>query len=278
MGAGRHAGGRDACILGRLAKSAFATRAQDIPLLHEKLDALLGDERRAASNSHAYRETRAMFNHFPKRELLYSDVTSLKAIIDRMVYMAGDDEIAVTTRKGRGYSAALIAFTDTRYSRKAEEELKDGAGQEFGPISFNTWADCGTTACWSTTSTQSTLERPLDESRGARPHADDDHDLGGPGRPSPSSRPSVRIEGRRLFKKYVRTESRSGLYRESTKPEEVPADLVRLEQLEGRLELSMIPLTRRDGHAQALLAARRSSLTETLRTLQNLKPRRDARN
>ena len=25
------------------------------------------------SNSHAYRETRALFNHFPRRELLYTD-------------------------------------------------------------------------------------------------------------------------------------------------------------------------------------------------------------
>ena len=33
------------------------------------------------------------------------------------------------------------------------------------------------------------------------------------------------LEGRRLFKRYVRTETRSGLYRESTRPEEVPEDL-----------------------------------------------------
>jgi glutamate dehydrogenase len=255
-------------MLGRLAKSAFATRAQDIPLLRPKLEQLLATSG-ALVNSHAYRETRAVFNHFPKRELLYSDVASLKAIIDRMVYMAGDEEIAVTTRQGRGYSAALVAFSDTRYSRKGEEDLKTELAGVFGPISFSTWADCGTTGVLVYYFDAATLERPLDAevvremTQSTITTWEDQAAIAieqafGP------------IEGRRLFKKYVRTESRSGIYRESTKPSEVPADLVRLEHLEGRLELSIIPATAETATLK-LYSPTPLSLTETLRTLQNLK-------
>jgi glutamate dehydrogenase len=255
-------------LLGRLSKSAFATRSQDVPLLKSKLDELLARSG-VLVNSHAYRETRAIFNHFPKRELLYSDVSSLKAIVDRMVYMGGDDEIAVTTREGRGYSAALVAFSDTRYSRKGDEELKAELAGVFGPISFNTWADCGTTGVLVYYFDASTLERPLDVetirelTRTTITTWEDQAAMAieqafGP------------IEGRRLFKKYIRTESRSGIYRESTKPGEVPADLVRLEQLEGRLELSIIPLTAESATLK-LYSPTPLSLTDTLRTLQNLK-------
>ena len=255
-------------LLGRLSKSAFATRAQDVPLLHVKLDDLLARSG-ALVNSHAYRETRAVFNHFPKRELLYADVASLKTIIDHMVYMAGDDEIAVTTRKGRGYSAALVAFSDTRYSRKGEEELKVGLARQFGPISFSTWADCGTTGVVIYYFDASTLERPLDEAtiremtRETITTWEDQVAIA-------IEQAFGAIEGRRLFKKYVRTESRSGIYRESTQPSEVPADLIRLEQLEGRLELSIIPVNAETAILK-LYAPTPLSLTETLRTLQNLK-------
>ena len=220
-------------------------------------------------NSHAYRETRAVFNHFPKRELLYSDVASLKSVVDQMVYMASDDEVAVTTRQGRGYVAARIAFSDAGYSRKGEEELKAALAAAFGPISFHTWADCGTTGVLMFYFDQSTLERPVDEetvretTRRTITTWEDQAALAieqafGP------------MEGRRLFKKYVRTESRSGMYRESTTPSEVPADLSRLEQLEGRLELSLIPQTGETATLK-LYSPTPLGLTETLRTLQNLK-------
>ena len=77
----------------------------------------------AGSQDPGVKSVRAIFNHFPKRELLYSDAPSLKTVIDRMAYMTGDDEVAVSTRHGRGYVALRIAFSDTRYSRKGEDEL-----------------------------------------------------------------------------------------------------------------------------------------------------------
>ena len=254
-------------ILGRLAKSAFAGKAQDIPLIKEKLDALL-ERSHALPNSHAYREMRATFNHFPKRELLYSDVPALKSILDQMVYLASDDEIAVSVRTGRGYEAALIAFTDMRYSHKVEEELKGVLAREFGPISFNTWADCGINGVLVYYFDASTLERALD--------AQVIRELTRKTITTWEDQASIAIEahfgpmdGRRLLKKYVRVETRSGLYRESTKPEEVPQDVECFERLEGRLELLVLPRT--PGSALLkLFAPRPMVLTETLRALHNL--------
>ena len=97
-------------LLGRLAKGALAAKPQDVPLLREKLAWLL-ERLGGASNSHAFRETRALFNHFPRRELLYADAASIKDIIDKMLHVSGDDEIVVAMRQGNGYKAVSIADT-----------------------------------------------------------------------------------------------------------------------------------------------------------------------
>lgn len=255
-------------VVGRLAKSAFATRAQDIPLLREKLAWLL-ENSGALPNSHAYRETRAIFNHMPKRELMYADAASIKAIVDHLVYITGDDETVVVTREGRGYVAALIAFSDLRYSRRVEEDLKSVLAGEFGPISFNTWADCGTHGVLIYYFDRSTLEREVDGERVkeiARRVVTTWEDQTATALEAAFGA----LDGRRLFKKYVRTESRSGLYRESTRPEEVPGDVERFERLEGRLELSVSPRSAETAMVK-LFSPRPLGLTETLRTLENLK-------
>ena len=254
-------------IVGRLAKSAFTARAQDIPLLREKLTWLL-ERSGALPNSHAYREIRAIFNHFPKREVLYADAPALKTIIDRMVFMVGDDEIAVSTRAGSGYEAACIAFSDLRYSRRAEEELSGALAEAFGPISFHTWADCGTSGVLVFYFNDATLEHPLDTTkiseiaqRVIMTWEDRTQQA--------LERAYGPIEGRRLFKKYVTAESRSGLYRETTPPAEVPGDLLCFEQLEGRLEMRLVPRGAETATLK-LFSPRPLGLAETLRTMRHL--------
>jgi glutamate dehydrogenase len=254
-------------LLGRLAKGALAAKPQDVPLLKEKLAWLLAHSGEA-SNSHAYRETRALFNHFPRRELLYADAPSLETVIDRMVYMAGDNEIVVTRRQGVGYVAVAIAFSDLHYSHKAEEDLKAALAEAFGPISFNTWADLGVIALLLFYFDESTLEHPIDvdEVRDITERVISTwEDRVG----SILEQTFGPLEGRRLFKRYVRTESRSGLYRESTKPEEVPDDLTRFETLEAQLETS-VRADSSDTATLKLYSPRPLGLTETLRTLENL--------
>jgi glutamate dehydrogenase len=254
-------------LLGRLAKGALTAKPQDVPLLKDKLAWILR-EGGAAPNSHAARETRALFNHFPRRELLYSDAASLKEIIDRMVYITGDDEIVVTTRQGVGYHAVLIAFSDLRYSHKAEDDLKQLLSQEFGPVSFNTWADMGAIALLMFYLDDATLEHPVD--------AEKIRAITKKTITTWEDQAAVQLEqafgpdeGRQLFKRYIRTETRSGIYRESTKPEEVPEDVRRFEQLEAQIETAVVPID-----AESLMlkvySPRVLGLSATLRTLQNL--------
>jgi glutamate dehydrogenase len=254
-------------LLGRLAKGALAAKPQDVPLLREKLTWLL-EHVGGASNSHAYRETRALFNHFPRRELLYADAPSLKTIIDRMLYVSGDDEIVVTIRHGNGYQAVSIAFSDLRYSHKAEEDLKQALAEEFGPISFSTWADCGSLGLLVFYFDAATLEHDIDVNavreitRRTITTWEDQAAIS-------LEEKFGAIEGRRLFRRYVRTETRSGIYRESTKPQEVAEDVSHFEQLEGQLETSISPDTAESATLK-IYSPVRLGLTDTLRTLQNL--------
>ncbi|HEY7055373.1 MAG TPA: hypothetical protein VH458_02550, partial [Vicinamibacterales bacterium] len=254
-------------LVGRLAKGALAAKPQDVPLIKEKLAAVLAQSGEA-SNSHGYRETRALFNHFPRRELLYADVPSLKATIDRMVYMSGDNEIVVTTRQGTGYVAVSIGFSDLHYSHKAEEDLRRALAEAFGPISFNTWADLGVIALLLFYFDEANLEHPIDVEEvrqiTERVISTWEDRVG-----ATIEQAFGAIEGRRLFKRYVRTETRSGLYRESTNPEEVPDDLKRFEMLEAELETSVRAETS-EAATLKIYSPGPMGLTETLRTLEHL--------
>jgi glutamate dehydrogenase len=254
-------------LMGRFAMGAFTQKAADIPLLKVKLDWLL-EKGGAAPKSHAYREIRALFNRFPKRELFYANVEGLKEIIDRIAYMTGDDEIAVHTRKGPGYVCLAIAFSRLRYSYKTEEHLKAELAEAFGPISFHTSADSGSVTLLLFYFDSSRLEHPVDEAEAWR--ITESLVTTWEDRVAAALEATFgEREGRRLYDRYVRDETRSGLYREATPAEEVPEDIKRLESLEGRLEVRVIARSS-EVVSLKLYATRALALTETLKTLQNL--------
>jgi len=254
-------------LLGRLAKGAFTQKAADIPLLREKHEWILARSG-AMPGSHAYREIRALFNRFPQRELLYADAASLKELIERVAYMSSDEEIVVHSRSGPGYVALSVAFSRARYSFRVEEDLKLAFADAFGPISFATSADLGAVSLLVYYFEASRLEHEV--------NADAAHRLATPLLTTWEDRASAAIEqafgereGRGLFRKYIRSESRSGLYRESTAPEEVPADIRRFEALEGRLEVRIAGRSP-ELATLSLYHVEPLGLTSTLRTLQNL--------
>ncbi len=254
-------------LLGRFARGAFAQRADRIPLLKEKHDWLLR-ESQASPNSHAWREIRAAFNQFPKTELFYADVRDLKQIIDRIVYMAGDDEIAVHVRKGQGYEALYIAFSRLRYAYQTEQALRRALADAFGPVSFATSVDCGAVTLFLFYFDAGGLEHPVEAEEVRRLTAplvinwEDQVEAA-------LERKLGEREGRRLFRRYVTPESRSGLYREVTPAEQVPEDIEHFENLEGRLEIRVIPRSA-ETVALNLYSVRALGLTDILRTLQNL--------
>src|SRR5688572_615165 len=254
-------------LLGRLSMGAFTEKASAIPLLKEKHEWILANSG-AAGKSYAYREIRALFNRFPKRELFYAGAPSLKDVIERVVYMTGDDDVAVHSRRGAGYVALSIAFSRLRYSYKAEEDLKHALTEAYGPIAFSSSTDCGAVTLLLCYFDSSRMERPVDNDEVRR--MTEGLVTTWEDRVAAALEASLgEREGRRLFQSYIRSESRSGLYRESTPPEEVPADVRNLENLEGRLQVGVFPRSS-EKVTLKLFSPRALALTSTLRTLHNL--------
>jgi glutamate dehydrogenase len=253
-------------LLGRLSKAAFTARPESIPLLQPKLAWLLARADDTV-DAHSLREIRTVFNRFPKRELFYTDLTSLEEIVNRIIFISSDDEIAVTVRHADRYTAVCVAFSTVRYSHKAERDLGSALADDIGPVAFQTWADCGATALL-VFYFSSPLDRPIDpervRERTAAAIATWEDQVA-----SALERSLGTVEGRRLFKRYVRPESRSGLYRELTDPAEVPADLRCLEGIEGRVELAVLPESA-DTLTLKIFSPRAVVLTDLLRMLQNL--------
>jgi glutamate dehydrogenase len=254
-------------LLGRFARGAFAQRADRIPILKEKEEWLL-ERCGALPSSHVWRETRATFNHFPKTDLFYADAADLERIIRQIVLMASDDEIVVESRRGAGYEALYVAFSRLRYAYQVEAALRRAFADAFGPVAFATSVDCGPVTLLIFYFDSSQLEHPVDVDEARRltdPLVMDWEDRVA----AALEREFGEREGRRLFRRYVTPESRSGLYREVTAPEQVPGDLRRLEALESRLEAGIAPKTAETASVQ-LVSVRSLDLTDILKTLQNL--------
>jgi glutamate dehydrogenase len=254
-------------LLGRFARGAFAQRADRIPILKQKEEWLLA-RCGALPSSHVWRETRATFNHFPKTDLFYAGAADLERIIRRIVLVASDDEIVLESRRGSGYEALYVAFSRLRYAYQVEAALRRAFADAFGPVAFATSVDCGPVTLLIFYFDSNRLEHPVDVGEARRltePLVTDWEDRVA----AALEKEFGEREGRRLFRRYVTPESRSGLYREVTTPEQVPADLRRLEALESRLEAGVAPKTAETASVQ-LVSVRSLDLTDILKTLQNL--------
>src|SRR6185295_5228390 len=157
-----------------------------------------------------------------------------------MVRLTGDDDVAVSVRRGAGYQAMHVAFSKVQYSHRVEEQLTIELAAEIGAVSFHTWADCGDTALLVFYFHESETREEIDLERVRRIVGDvittwEDRTA------ASLDRAFGPTEGRRLFRRYIREEDRSGLYRDITRPDEVPEDLQRFEQLQDRLEVRILP-------------------------------------
>ena len=254
-------------VLGQFARGAFAQRADAIPILREKHQWLL-ERCGAARHSYVWRRTRATFNQLPKAELLYADVADLKRIIDRIVHFASDEEIIVTGRQGPGYETLYVAFSKLRYSYRTERDLRRALGEAFGPVALATSVSAGAVSVLIFYFDSAALDHPLDMAEACRVVVSLVTTW--------EDRISEELErafgeraGRRLFRRYVISETRSGLYRAVTEPADVPADLERLERLEARLDVRVVQRTE-DRVTVILYAVRSLDLTDILKTMQNL--------
>jgi glutamate dehydrogenase len=254
-------------LLGRFSRSAFTQRADHIPMLREKQQWLL-ERCGAAPHSYVWRRTRATFNQLPKADLLYADVADLKRVIDRIVHMAGDEEIVVEGRRGPGYETLYVAFSRLRYSYRTERDLGRALGERFGRLAFATSVSAGAVSVLIFYLDSTDLDRPLDLAEARQLAASlvttwEDRTA------AVLEEAFGEREGRRLLRRYVTPETRSGLYREVTPPEEVPADVRRMEELETRLDVRVVPRTA-ERVTVILYSIRDLDLTDILKTMQNL--------
>jgi len=254
-------------LLGRFSRGTFVQRADRIPILKEKIRSILQDSG-AVANSHLYRELIATFNRMPMRELFYAPPAALKAIIEPIAFMLGDEEIIVHTRKGAGYMVLATVFSRLRYSYGVEENIRRALSDAFGPVSFHTRADCGAVNLLLFYFDPDRLDRTIDEEAVASIVAKlvttwEDRVA------AALEAAFGEREGRRLFKRYVTFETRSGLYREVTPPEMVPEDVRHLDSLEARLEIRIVPRSA-DVAMLHFYSMHALGLTETLKTLENL--------
>jgi glutamate dehydrogenase len=256
-----------ALVLGRFSRGAFLQRPDRIPILRDKIRGII-QESGAVENSHVYRELNATFNRMPVRELFYASPSALKTIIEPIAFMLGDEEIILRTRAGAGYVVLEIAFSRLRYSHGIEESIRRDLSDSVGPVSFHTRSDCGAATLLLFYFDVSRLEHPIDE---AAVHIKVSKII-----TTWEDRVAAELErvfgereGRRLFKRFVTFETRSGLYREITPPEMVPDDVRHLDTLEERLEVRLVP----HGMDMVMLhvySMHALGLTETLKTLENL--------
>ena len=253
-------------LLGRFSRGTFVQRPERIPILREKIQWILKDIG-VVPHSHIYRELVAAFNQLPMRELFYATPGSLRAILEPVAFMLGDLEIEIRTRTGPGYVVLMIAFSRLRYSPGVQENISRALSKSFGPISFQTFCDCGTVSVLFYYFDLDTLEHPIQEDA-VRP-------IIAPLISTWEDRVSAVLaakfgerEGRRLFRRYVTRETRSGLYREVTEPEIVPDDIKHLENMEGRIEVRIVPRTR-ESVMLHLYSVHALPLTDTIGTLRN---------
>lgn len=253
-------------LLGRFARATLAQRADRIPILREKIHRIL-DDIAVREKSHVYRELVATYNRFPKRELFYSPPAALKSLLEPIAFMVRDEDVVIRTRKGAGYVVLAVAFSRLRYSYGGEESIARAFAESFGPISFRTSADCGSASLLLFYFDTDRLQKAIDEDEVQR--------IVTPLLTTWEASVSAALtdhfgerEGRRLFRRYVTPETRSGLYREVTPPEMVPDDIRHLENLEGRIEVRVAPRTA-DSAMLHLYSLHALGLTETLKTLEN---------
>jgi glutamate dehydrogenase len=254
-------------LLGRFSRSAFAQRADRIPILKEKQQWLL-DRCGATPHSYVWRRTRATFNQLPKPELLYADAGDLERLIDRIVRVASDEEVVVEVRSGPVYEALYVAFSRLRYSYRTERDLGRTLGEAFGPVAFADSVSAGAESVLIFYFDSTRLDRPVDVEE-ARALAVSLVTTWEDRASAALEQAFGEREGRRLFRRYVTPQTRSGLYREVTAPEDVPADLERLEALEVQLEVRVVPRTAERVRV-VLYSVRGLDLTDILKTMQNL--------
>jgi len=120
-------------LLGRLARAATVTRPSGIPLLAERMNRVLQNvgER---GETYRGRTLRALFNHMPLRELLYSSAEDIQPLLEAAIALTGDVDLRLHLRRGGccDYVALTLFIPRGRYSAALERRLQSRVEHAFG--------------------------------------------------------------------------------------------------------------------------------------------------
>ena len=121
------------CLVGRLSRGGGLVTSSTLPFLRDKLAAIQAARGRAGGR-YQQREIDALFNYFPKRELLYSPVRELIHRFDEVLAIQGDEGLSVGYRQGRGgvYWAVIVGLPRTRFGEETAWAVADVVAEAFG--------------------------------------------------------------------------------------------------------------------------------------------------
>ena len=121
------------CLVGRLSRGGVLMRSSAVPYLRAKL-AAIQEARGRTGGRYQRREIEALFNYFPKRELLYSPVADLIQRFDEVLSVQGDEGLSVGYRLGKGdaYWAVTVGLPRTRFGEATAWTIAGVVAEAFG--------------------------------------------------------------------------------------------------------------------------------------------------
>lgn len=125
-------------FLGLFTSKAYAEHAEAIPILRDKLEAILR-ESEAPAGSHDYKEIITIFNSLPKEELFQASVDELLDEVQLVLGFLFDDEVQVSLRPdplGRGVNVMVI-LPRGRFSGDVRHRIEEVVTRRFGGTILN---------------------------------------------------------------------------------------------------------------------------------------------
>jgi glutamate dehydrogenase len=119
-------------FLGLFTSKAYAESADAIPILRNKLQAILSDSG-AAPGSHDYKEIYTIFNSMPKEELFQASVGELSEEVQTVLSLLFIDEVQVSLRPdplGRGVSVMII-LPRGKFSGEVRQRVQEALTRRF---------------------------------------------------------------------------------------------------------------------------------------------------
>jgi glutamate dehydrogenase len=112
-------------VLGRYSRGSKFQKSSLVPILSGKIASLLQAAEKKFS-THYKRETLTIFNQFPKRELLYLELSELRGLIQLILSVESDEKVEAFVKidPREYYFSLFVILSRGKYSREIRERIK----------------------------------------------------------------------------------------------------------------------------------------------------------